>query len=421
MPGARLRRRERPGRDQGRLRGAALHRRQAARRGASRRRGRDQRAAGSAPPARRPRATLPLPAGRDRVRPSRAPLSRTEPRARGPAVRVLRRSSAETAAPPVAPWSRARGLPPRLRALLPRGGGCRQRRAAAALEQPEARARTVRRHRRRARLPRRARDAAPAARLRRGRGRRARRALRSSPRRAEGRLPGRSRGPWSRHAGRAAPGDEFDGRGKRPLRPREPRHEAHAETPRARRADHARPRRVVGAARARAAGVQGGGRDLPRRPREPLRPRRRPAGGGARRPAGRDAGSGVGQGAGLRALRRDDRRDRRARSPGEIRLGFRVPGAEHGRLRTHAGRATGVGEPHDQHRHRMRVRRPAHSAPLSGARARLRARGAHLLRARAAARHRTATPSRAATARRAARHRRRHGEARSSRPASITP
>src|SRR5947199_1371573 len=181
------------------------------------------------PAARRARATLPLPACRDRVRPSRAPLSGAEPRSRGPGLRVLRHSSAETAAPPVAPWPRARGLPPRLRALLPRGGGCRRRRAPAALEQPEARARTVRHHRRRARLPRRARDAAPAARLRGRRGRRARRALRSSPRRAEGRLPGRSRGPWSRHAGRAAPGEEFDGRGKRPLRPREPRHEAHAE------------------------------------------------------------------------------------------------------------------------------------------------------------------------------------------------
>ena len=60
---------------------------------------------------------------------------------------------------------------------------------------------------------------------------------------------------------------------------------------------------------------------LPRRPRQPLRARRRQARGRPRRHEGGDAGPRLGQGARLRALRRDDRRDRRVRPAGPLQLG----------------------------------------------------------------------------------------------------
>ena len=52
-----------------------------------------------------------------------------------------------------------------------------------------------------------------------------------------------------------------------------------------------------------------------------------------------------------------------------------------GRLRPHAGARAGVAQQHDLHRHRLRLRRLAHRAALPGARARLRAGRARLLRA----------------------------------------
>ena len=61
-------------------------------------------------------------------------------------------------------------------------------------------------------------------------------------------------------------------------------------------------------------GVPRRGAEVPGRPREPLRLRRRSARCRARRHEGGDAGARVGQGAGLRPLRRDDRRDRRVRA-----------------------------------------------------------------------------------------------------------
>ena len=76
---------------------------------------------------------------------------------------------------------------------------------------------------------------------------------------------------------------------------------------------------------------------LPRRPRQPLRARRRQAGRRARRAEGGEPGPRLGPGAQLRALRRDDRRDRRVRPAGPLPLGGRLPRPGDGRLRPHAG------------------------------------------------------------------------------------
>ena len=109
--------------------------------------------------------------------------------------------------------------------------------------------------------------------------------------------------------------------------------------------------------------------DVHRRPGQPLRARRRPAGRRPRRPAERHAGPGVGRGAQLRPLRRHHRRDRRVRPARPLPVGRRLPGRGHGRLRPHAGARGRVGQPHDLHRHRLRVRRQAHRAALARARA----------------------------------------------------
>ena len=148
-------------------------------------------------------------------------------------------------------------------------------------------------------------------------------------------------------------------------------------------------------------------------PREPLRPRRRQAGRRARRDEGGDAGPGLGGGARLRALRRDDRRDRRVRPAGALPLGGGVPGPRDGRLRPHAGARAGVAQPHDQHRHRLRLRRQADGAALPGAGARLGPRPPDLLRAGPAARPEPSAPRApgAAARRRRARHRRRARQA----------
>ena len=68
-----------------------------------------------------------------------------------------------------------------------------------------------------------------------------------------------------------------------------------------------------------------GGRDVPRRARQPRGARRRQARGGARRAPRADARPRVGRGQGVRALRRDDRRDRRVRAPGAVPVGDELP------------------------------------------------------------------------------------------------
>ena len=109
---------------------------------------------------------------------------------------------------------------------------------------------------------------------------------------------------------------------------------------------------------------------------QPRRARRRPARRRPRRDEGALPGPLVRARARLRAVRRDDRRDRRVRAAGARRVGGRLPRRRDGRLRAHAGRRARVGQQHDQHRHRLRVRRAADGAALAGARARLGARGA---------------------------------------------
>ena len=158
---------------------------------------------------------------------------------------------------------------------------------------------------------------------------------------------------------------------------------------------------------------QGTGR-VPRRPGEPLRPRRRQAGRRPRRDEGGDAGAGLGQGAGLRPLRRDDRRDRRVRPARPLRLGGGIPGPGDGRLRPHAGPGTGVAQPHGQHRHRLRLRRQAHRPALPGEGVRLGPRRPHLLRTGPALPARRTAGTRAhgpAGPRRGSRRRRRAGQA----------
>ena len=57
--------------------------------------------------------------------------------------------------------------------------------------------------------------------------------------------------------------------------------------------------------------------------------------------------------------------------PVRLQLGGGVPRRGDGRLRPHAGARAGVAQPHDQHRHRLRLRRQADGAALPGAGARL--------------------------------------------------
>ena len=118
-----------------------------------------------------------------------------------------------------------------------------------------------------------------------------------------------------------------------------------------------------------------------RRPDQPLRARRRPARRRPRRAEGGDARPRLGRRPRVRAVRRHDRRDRRVRAAGAARLGGRLPRPGDGRLRPHAGARGRVAQQHDRHRHRLRLRRQAHRAALPGARARVGAGGANLLRA----------------------------------------
>jgi hypothetical protein len=162
LPRPRGRRRQRPGRDRRRLRGAAPHRGQAARARAADGDRRDQCAEGVAGTARgagaRPR---PVPGG-DRPRHAARRVPRAQRRAPGPCGHGRsRRAPARLAAASLAALPAARGVP--LHVGHPRRRGRRDR-AQAAVDRPAPRARAVRHHRRRPRLPRRARRAAGRAR-----------------------------------------------------------------------------------------------------------------------------------------------------------------------------------------------------------------------------------------------------------------
>ena len=115
---------------------------------------------------------------------------------------------------------------------------------------------------------------------------------------------------------------------------------------------------------------------VPRRARQPRRARRRPAGRRPRRHAASDARAAAP--ARCASSRSTARRPGRPTSSAcrSAATGRRLPRRGHGRLRPHAGPRAGVAQQHDQHRHRLRLRRPADCAALAGARARLGARRA---------------------------------------------
>ena len=300
---------------------------------AAHRRRRDERAARGARAARRAGARAPRAAGRDRARPARAALPGAQPR-RGPtatsartSIRNQRQPAAPVAARPAS--ARASGTS---HVLALAGGGrrgddrARSRSGTTArdehgpfdiigdvhgccdeLEQLLGAARLRRRRRDRRR-----------ARVRHPEGRKAR--LRRRPRRPRAAHPRRRCGSSWQH-GRARHGA---------LRARQPRREARARAARAAtcRSRTGSPSRSTELDASPTEFRQRGDESpLPRRPRQPLRPRRRAARRRARRDEGGDAGPRLGQGARLRAVRRDDRRDRRVRPAGALQLGRRVPRA----------------------------------------------------------------------------------------------
>ena len=220
------------------------------------------------------------------------------------------RNQIRTLAPACAP-ARPRGLSIHVPVQL-RGRGCGRRdRAAAPVDGPARRARTLRHRRGRPRLLRRARRPAPRPRLRRRalerRGRR--RPLPGIPPRgpAPG-LPRRPRGPRPEDRGLPSTGHGCGRQRRRALRPRKPRGQAAEEAARPGREDKPRPGGDDRAARGRAARVPRPNGSLHRRPGQPLRARRRPAG---RRPRG-DEGGDAGAFVRRRALLRADS----ARPPG---------------------------------------------------------------------------------------------------------
>ncbi len=152
---------------------------------------------------------------------------------------------------------------------------------------------------------------------------------------------------------------------------RQPRRQARPQAQGPRRADHPRPGRDPGAARRRARRVPRPGPRLPRSAGQPCRPRRRRARRGARRDEAGLSGPVLAARARLRAVRRDDRGDRRVRAAGPGSVGARLPRSRGRRLRPHPGGRARVDQQHDQHRHRMRVRRAAHGAALARARTRV--------------------------------------------------
>ena len=141
LPGDGLGRRERPGGHQGRLRGAPVRRRQAARPGAADGHRRHQRPARGPQAAGRVGPAVPLPAGGGRPRHARAGLPGAEPGPARPGLRPARRPQPVLATAAVAPGAPQGGLPARLRDGDARGGRGGDRRAGAALERPDGRAR----------------------------------------------------------------------------------------------------------------------------------------------------------------------------------------------------------------------------------------------------------------------------------------
>ena len=300
-----------------------------------------------------------------------AALPGAQPRPARPRLRPARHPPAAQPAAAVAARAEARGLPPRLRALDARGG--RRGRASSGSRSGTTASTST------ARSTSSATSTAAATSCRRCCGSWATRRRATTERcSSTGIRKGARRSSsatWSTAgptiAGRAAAGDG-DGRGGHgALRARQPRHEADAQAAGPRRADHARAGRVAGAARSA------------RPPEFTQRGRRRSstawsattcsttASWSSRTPGMKEEMQGRGSGAGarLRAVRRDDRRDRRVRPAGALQLGGRVPRPGDGRLRPHAGARAGVAQPHDQHRHRLRLRRQADGAALPGARA----------------------------------------------------
>ncbi len=226
------RRRERPGRHEGRLRGAPLHRRQAAGPGAADGHRRHQRPARGPQAAGRAGPAVPLPAGGDRARPARAGLPGAEP-ATGPTGTSARTSSA----------TRSSQLRRSLRGLRkegfrhvfvlddPRGGRGGDRRAGAALERPDGtstgRSTSSATSTAAATSLRNCSGGSATSRPRLG-GRRSRLGqpgLRPS-RGPQGGLRRRPGGPWPPHPRHGAAGAEHGRPRLGPLRPRQPRHEA---------------------------------------------------------------------------------------------------------------------------------------------------------------------------------------------------
>ena len=371
LPRPGRRRRERPDRHRGRLRRAALHRRQAAGRRPADRRRRDQRPGRGAQAAGRAGPRARRAAGRDRARRARAVCARAQRRARRTGdfgAHVVRRQHAQLRR--VAARPAARGLP-----QGPRAGDAEEidggdDRARAAVERPARPTGPVRHHRRRARLLRRAGRAARQARLplRRRRGRR----HRGAPRGPHGGLRRRPGRPRPGHAGRAAPGRwRWSRPGTRCACPATTRPSCCARCAAgtsqvthglAETLGPARPREAEPEFRAEVERV-------PRRAGQPLRAGRRPAGRRPRRAAGGVPRPGVRPGPRVRAVRRHDRGDRRVRPAGPLPVGRGLPGPGDGRLRPHAGARARVGQQHHLPRHRLRLRRPADRAALAGARA----------------------------------------------------
>ncbi len=160
-----------------------------------------------------------------------------------------------------------------------------------------------------------------------------------------------------------------------------------------------RPCRDDRAARAGAARVRRRDAGMARRADQPLRARRRQAGGRPRRPEGGDAGPRLGRACAASACTaRQPARSTSSACRSRYELGGRLQGQGHGRLWPHPGVGSEVGQRHAVHRHRLRVRRRADCAALSRARSGLGAGAADLLRAdppagRAGSGHRPARPT----------------------------
>ena len=248
-------------------------------------------------------------------------MRRPQPRSTGPRLRPPGGGPAAQPAAPLVAANEARGIPLSLRAQEPRGGRRRRDRADPPVDQPPGRARPIRHHRRRPRLRRRAGEPARAS------GIPAHRGLGSVPasRGTARGLPRRRRRPGSAHPRRIPHRPGHGHSGRRPLRPRQSRREAGAQAPRQERQGRSRPGEDAGRdrddTRGRAQGIRERDGRFFRLPDQPLRPRRRQAGGRPRRHEGGAPGARLGAGPGFRAVWRDHRGDRRVRASHSSQLG----------------------------------------------------------------------------------------------------